>query len=139
MSPRSVPATQGRRIRRWTFPRPCQRQITNDNDGVRMHGSSHDRFDTDATSVAIRSGALPSPIVTAITGGTVEVVTTVASRGEFTSCRYEEVGSDCYAVPGLDVDVIAPLERLGFRYQGLGFRGVDAEGFPATRRREVAD
>jgi hypothetical protein len=72
-------------------------------------------------------------------GGTVEVVTTVASGGEFTSCRYEEVGSDCYAVPGLDVDVIAPLERLGFRYQGLGFRGVDAEGFPATRRREVAD
>jgi hypothetical protein len=58
---------------------------------------------------------------------------------EFSSCRYEEVGSDCYAIPGLDVDVIAPLERLRFRYQGLGFRGVDAEGFPATRRREVAD
>jgi hypothetical protein len=40
---------------------------------------------------------------------------------------------------GSDVEVIAPLERLRFRDQGLGFRGVDAEGFPATRRGEVAD
>jgi hypothetical protein len=40
-------------------------------------------------------------IVTAIGGGTVEVVTSVAIGEEFTSCRSEAVGSDCCAISGL--------------------------------------
>jgi hypothetical protein len=69
--------------------------------------------------------------------GVVDVRAHVIINGEVTAGNYQASATECFDVEGIDVDIMAPFERLRIRFSGRGSRGADAGGWFGTGPADV--
>ncbi|MER6830716.1 hypothetical protein ABT352_32315 [Streptosporangium sp. NPDC000563] len=69
--------------------------------------------------------------------GTLDVRAGVTVGGVSTTTTTHSSGEDCFASPGLTVEVVEPFRRWRLRYEGRGFVGPDADGWYFTQDGDV--